>query len=132
MRAPGRGLLATFVVAVVVAGCDPGSPTSDELARGAELYQAHCVACHGGPTGGSISDIPPRHNAEGHTWHHADCDLVDIVNDGLPPRDGYPVMPAFDDQLTDEEIRLILEHLKTWWEPDQREFQAQVTDEVCG
>jgi hypothetical protein len=90
LRAPGRGLLATLVAAVVVAGCDAGSPTSDELARGAELYQAHCVTCHGGPTGGSTSDIPPRHNAEGHTWHHADCDLVDIVNDGLPPRDGYP------------------------------------------
>jgi mono/diheme cytochrome c family protein len=95
MRAPGRSLLATLVVPAAVAGCDAGSPTPDELARGAELYQAHCVACHGGPTGGSISDIPPRHNAQGHTYHHADCDLVDIVNDGLPPRDGYPLMPAF-------------------------------------
>jgi hypothetical protein len=74
---------------------------------------------------------PAATHAEGHTWHHADCDLVDTVNDGLPPQAGYPVMPAFGEQLSDEEIRLILEHIKTWWEPDQREFQAQVTDEVC-
>jgi mono/diheme cytochrome c family protein len=65
MGAPGRGLIATLVVAAAVAGCDPGSPARDEFARGAELYQAHCVACHGGPTGGSISDILPRNNAQG-------------------------------------------------------------------
>lgn len=82
--------------------------------------------------GGTISEIPSRHNAQGHTWHHADCDLVAIINDGLPPRAGYPVMPAFGEQLSDEEIRLILKHLKTCWEPDQRGLQSQVTDEVCG
>jgi mono/diheme cytochrome c family protein len=132
MRPAGHTLAAVVVVTTAVLGCARGSPTEAELGRGAELYQAHCVACHGGPTGGSISDIPPRHNAEGHTWHHADCDLVDIVNEGLPPRSGYPQMPGFADQLTDDAIRLILEHIKTWWEPDQRELQAQVTAEVCG
>jgi S-disulfanyl-L-cysteine oxidoreductase SoxD len=126
------GLLAvTLASGLAVLSCQDPEPTDQELARGGELYQAHCVACHGGATGGSISDIPPRHNAEGHTWHHADCDLVDMVRDGTPPRPGYPVMPAFGDELTDEEIRLILEHIKTWWEPEQRAHQAQVTDEVC-
>jgi mono/diheme cytochrome c family protein len=132
MGARGRGMIVAHVVAAALPACDPGSPTEAELARGAELYQAHCVACHGGPTGGSISDIPPRHNAEGHTWHHADCDLVDIVRDGLPPRAGHPEMPGFEDQLTDDEILLVLEHIKTWWEPDQREFQEHATAQACG
>jgi hypothetical protein len=55
------GMIATLVVAAAVAGCDAGSPTPDALARGAELYQAHRVACHGKPSGGTISEIPPRH-----------------------------------------------------------------------
>jgi len=32
---------------------------------------------------------------------HADCDLVDIVNDGLPLRAGCPEMPALGDQISD-------------------------------
>lgn len=130
------GKIATTVVvaaAVALAGCGRGesSDLDAQQARGAELYQLHCVTCHGGAEGGEISDIPPRHNAQGHTWHHADCDLVDIVRDGQPQRPGYPEMPAFSEQLSDEEIRAIIEHLKTWWEPDQLKHQKQVTEQVC-
>lgn len=99
--------------------------------RGELLYDRHCIECHGGATGGSISDIPPRHNAQGHTWHHADCDLIDIVRDGLPAREGYPVMPAFGDELSVDEVEAILAYIKTWWEPEQRETQDEVTASVC-
>ena len=34
------------------------SPTNGE-----ELYNANCLSCHGGPTGGNMMTIPPRHNA---------------------------------------------------------------------
>ncbi len=119
-------------VLVVAAACDDTEPAGDdELARGEALYDMHCVACHGGATGGSIDDIPPPHNAQGHTWHHADCDLVDIVMDGMPQREGYPEMPAFGDQLTVEEVEAILTYIKTWWEPQQREIQADVSERFC-
>ena len=132
MRPGARLALAVGGTLAVVTACAERDPAPEvDLARGAELYQMHCVACHGGATGGSISDIPPRHNAEGHTWHHADCDLVDMVLDGLPPREGFPEMPAFGDRLTEEEVEAILAHIKTWWEPDQREFQAEITDRFC-
>lgn len=119
------------MVAAVAVACDAGDPRTDDLARGEVLYDRHCVECHGGASGGSISDIPPRHNAQGHTWHHADCDLIDIVRDGLPPREGYPVMPPFADELSVEEVEAILAYTKTWWEPAQREAQAEVTESVC-
>jgi mono/diheme cytochrome c family protein len=121
------------VGAIIAAGCDTTSDTADDatVARGAELYDTHCIACHGGATGGSIDDIPPPHNAEGHTWHHADCQLIEITRDGLPPRPGYPEMPGFGDRLSEGEIEAILAHVKTWWEPDQLEFQAELTEEVC-
>ena len=132
MRSGRLVALAAGAALLVLAGCAERDPDPEvDLARGAELYQMHCVACHGGATGGSISDIPPRHNAEGHTWHHADCDLMDMVLDGLPPREGFPEMPAFGDRLTEAEVEAILAHIKTWWEPDQREVQAEITDRFC-
>ena len=36
-------------------------------------------------------------------------------------------MPAFDEKLTEEEITLTLEYIKTFWEPEHRESQADVT-----
>jgi mono/diheme cytochrome c family protein len=132
MVARCRALAALAALAATLAGCG-ASDRAVELheARGAELYERHCVECHGGATGGQISDVPPVHNAEGHTWHHADCDLVDITLQGLPPREGQPRMPAFEGRLDEEEVRAIISHIRTWWEPDQREHQAQVTDEMC-
>jgi len=38
--------------------------------RGEAIYVANCQTCHGGRTGGSMMEYPPRHNANGHTWHH--------------------------------------------------------------
>lgn len=88
-------LAVAAAVATVTAACGGEvDPDPDVVARDEQLYAASCVQCHGGPAGGQISDIPPRHNAEGHTWHHADCLLTDIVLDGLPPRQG-----ASDDEI---------------------------------
>ena len=131
MRLALRVGIVSAAVLVVAVACDDTEPAGDELARGEALYDMHCVACHGGATGGSIDDIPPPHNAQGHTWHHADCDLIDIVMDGMPQREGYPEMPAFGDELTVEEVEAILVHIKTWWEPQQREIQADVTERFC-
>lgn len=133
-RARLRASAPLLGLAILLHGCgdDDGPRATADPERGAELYGAHCVSCHGGPVGGDISDIPPRHNAEGHTWHHGDCELVDIVLDGLPPREGHPPMPAFGDRLDEQDVHDILAHIRTWWEPDQREHQQQVTDQVCG
>ena len=132
MRHWRRVLLVGGGLLVVAVSCsEPEQAAEEQRARGAALYDMHCVACHGGATGGSISDIPPPHNAEGHTWHHPDCDLIDFTLDGLPPREGYPVMPGFGNQLTAEEVEAILAHIKTWWEPEQRAAQATATEQLC-
>ena len=137
---PKRVMLLPLVAALLATSCaqevTPVQPSPDlGLALGEELYQANCQACHGGAGGGSVTDIPPPHNAEGHTWHHSDCLLIEIVMDGLPARPGLPEgvspMPPFGDRLTVDEVATILTFIKTWWTEEQREFQAEVTDRLC-
>lgn len=134
MRSSRTGSVALGLV-LLAAGCmaAPEQPDDDTLELGAEIYQRSCVQCHGGPSGGQISDVPPVHNANGHTWHHPDCLLREIVRDGLPPRadPDRPVMPAFGDELTEEEISAVIDHISTWWTPEQREQQATATAERC-
>ncbi|MBW3606549.1 MAG: cytochrome c [Actinobacteria bacterium] len=130
-----RGAVAVLA-AIAMTGCTPANLTAQQQEEhGAALYQANCATCHGGATGGDIADIPPRHNAEGHTWHHLECELLAIIRNGMPHRSGLPddapTMPAFRDRLTDDEIRAILAHIKTWWTDQQQQFQSEVTDQAC-
>ncbi len=117
----------------LLAACAPPGPDPATVARGQEIYQQSCISCNGGPSGGEISDIPPVHNANGHTWHHGDCLLEEIVRDGMTPRadPDHPVMPAFGDQLDDDEIDAVLTYFATLWTEEQREQQATVTAQAC-
>jgi mono/diheme cytochrome c family protein len=86
----GREWGATLVVvlALLLSGCAerkeqaPTSIPAEPILEGKALYEVNCQACHGGETGGQMMDIPPPHNANGHTWHHPDCQLKEIVLQG--------------------------------------------------
>lgn len=117
-------------------------PTAALLTRGAQLYDAYCLACHGGATGGGMMDMPPRHNANGHTWHHPDCQLVDSVLNGsgemgeimrrmMGVPETAPRMPAFKGQLTEDDAVAILTYIKTWWTQEQRVAQARLSQRQC-
>jgi mono/diheme cytochrome c family protein len=107
-----------------------GTPSSGSLAeRGERLYQHNCQSCHGGATGGGLRDIPPPHNANGHTWEHADQLLTKIILEGVADPQQPQQMPAFKDRLTNEDVQAILTYIKTWWTEEQRQFQAKATAE---
>jgi mono/diheme cytochrome c family protein len=105
---------------------------------GQSLYLSNCAGCHGvnlegqpnwtSPSANGRLPAPP-HDASGHTWHHADNVLFQIVKEGpaalLPG--GQSDMPAFSSTLTDEEIRSILEFIKSRWPPQQARYQADRT-----
>jgi mono/diheme cytochrome c family protein len=89
-----------------------------------------------------MMDLPPRHNTNGHTWRHPDCQLVDAILNGsgamgemmrqmMGASADTPRMPAWKGTLTEEDVRAVLSHIKTWWTQDQREFQARVTRQAC-
>ncbi len=105
-----------------------------KVAQGQELYNQYCAACHGingeGQSDWKIrnedgSYKPPPHDTTGHTWHHSDDLLLEIVTQGSD----FPQsqMPTFGKQLSDEEVEAILEYIKTWWGSEERAFQWQVT-----
>ncbi len=127
------------VLAVMVAGslllsaCTGTRPVQPPLttqqARGRDLYQASCQTCHGGATGGKLRDIPPPHNANGHTWHHADQQLTDMTLNGISFSLEEQKMPAFRDKLTEDDVKAILAYIKTWWTEEQRKSQREVTEQ---
>lgn len=104
----------------------PPPPAVERLAveRGARLYAENCQSCHGDRDGkGGIPDAP-IHNDTGHTWHHPDAQLRDWVLNG---KFGFSRMPPQKDKLSGEQIAQILDYIKTWWAPEQRAIQEDVS-----
>jgi mono/diheme cytochrome c family protein len=128
MVRPRFVLAIAWLSAVASVGC------VGQADRGAALYEANCRSCHGGATGGALRDVPPPHNANGHTWHHPDCVITDITLNGFEDPSApaeRPKMPAFKGRLSDEDVAAILPHMKTWWTEEQRQWQRQVTEQSC-
>jgi mono/diheme cytochrome c family protein len=115
-----------------------GTPVS----RGEQIYSASCASCHGGPTGGAITDYPPKHNANGHTWQHGDCELEAVIRTGtglrhqVETRPANPpaalAMPAWRERLTDQQISDVITYIKTLWTAGQRASQDALTRDRCG
>ncbi len=127
--APG---LALAGIVLVVAACgdsggDKAAPPKSLREQGAVLYQQNCFRCHGGAKGGDLRDIPPPHNSNGHTWHHPDQQLADMILNGIPFSLERERMPAFAAQLNEGDIQAILAYIKTLWTGEQRAWQATVT-----
>lgn len=147
-----RGFPLFVVLAIVAASCSGVESTpathgsanvgsvppleNDLVTQGADLYQTSCASCHGADLSGQAnwkspnpdgSYPAPPHDSSGHTWHHSDIVLLEIVRDGLDLPESR--MPTFGDQLTDDEILAILEFLKSNWGEEERAFQWQVTQQ---
>ena len=118
--------LSAFLIAATVV---PAEAQSDML-TGQRLYEENCASCHGANLEGQPdwrSRLPngrlpaPPHDASGHTWHHTDRVLLDIVKRGTAAivGNGYESdMPGFKEVLTDEEITAIIDYIKSTW-PDR-------------
>ncbi|MBI4328487.1 MAG: cytochrome c [Chloroflexi bacterium] len=123
------GVMASFAVACTA---EPAE-RNEAVERGRQTYQANCRMCHGNAaTGAGRIATAPSHGPDGHTWHHPDGQLVDIVLGRLD----YPgrTMPSFGEgaaeyavRLSEEEVRAVLAYFKTGWTADQRQFQAEAS-----
>lgn len=138
-----------FGLLVMLAACSNQSDVDrfiatnpDAYVLGREIYAQNCAACHGAYGEGQFPDNPrardadgrygaPPHNDSGHTWHHDDDLLYQIVREGGMgnPEDFNP-MPAFSDRLSDGEIEAVIFYIKTFWTEEQRQSQQQATDAI--
>jgi mono/diheme cytochrome c family protein len=133
---------ALVLLILLLSACNQsrtGMSASDDALAGKALYEQSCAACHGidgegqsewkTPGENGVYPAPP-HTAEGHTWHHADPLLLEIMtNGGTMPNSG---MPGFSEQLTDDEMVAILAYIKTFWGEREVEFQELVTKQYIG
>ena len=109
------------------------------LALGRTVYAENCAACHGadlegqadwrqrGPDG--LLPAPP-HDESGHTWHHSDEILLRIVKEGTAAivGGGYESdMPGFAEVLGDEEIRAVVDYIKSTWPERARSYQQRMS-----
>lgn len=111
------------------------------VAQGRQVYAAQCAACHGqrlegqpnwrssGPDGRFPA---PPHDASGHTWHHTDDLLFRITKYGVAKaanlKDHKSAMPAFEGQLSDQEIVAALSWIKSQWPPEIRAKHDRMND----
>jgi mono/diheme cytochrome c family protein len=110
---------------------------AEQVALGQQVYASFCAGCHGANLEGQpnwqkrlpLGNLPaPPHDATGHTWHHADQWLFEIVKYGgrhyAPPR-YRSAMPAYQEMLSDAEIWAVLAFIKSRWPAAIRTQQAQ-------
>ncbi|WP_366554820.1 c-type cytochrome [Aquibaculum sediminis] len=109
------------------------------VAQGQEVYATACASCHGADLEGQTNwrergpdgRLPaPPHDETGHTWHHSDRQLFEITKYGVErfaPAGYESDMPAFEDNLSDEEIRAVLAYIKSRWPESERRSQARAT-----
>ena len=142
-----RLLILTLVAVLLAAGAaywrwrdghaiDPGNPR--QVARGAEIYAAHCAQCHGAELQGEPDwkvrkpngELPaPPHDPSGHTWHHTDEQLFAMTKYGMTrfaPPDYRTAMPAFVGKIADGDIRAVIAYIKSTWPDELRRRQESL------
>lgn len=137
-------------IALASHGCGqkPGGMFIDEsdqnlVSRGKIVYDTHCASCHGAQLQGQAewrTRLPngrlpaPPHDESGHTWHHPDAVLFDIVKHGLVPGrtapDGYESdMPAYKNVMPDADIVSVLAYIKSTWPAEALTAQKEVSSQ---
>ncbi len=93
------------------------------LIRGAKLYQENCAQCHGPEAQGhpdwanpQVVAAPPL-DGNGNVWKRRKRDLVATIKNGVI-RQGQPVMPAWKDRLSDQDIDDIIDWFQALWPAD--------------
>ena len=149
MRLVARSLVAGIVAAALliaaslsdlIASDEPTKPDPNDpalTARGKVVYAERCASCHGANLEGQPNwrkrlpngRLPaPPHDRTGHTWHHSDRQLFDMIKNGTAGMvPGYePDMPAYKDILSDADIWAVLSFIESTWPQDIRERQQRI------
>jgi len=115
-------------------------PSSRSLvARGTAVYPQRCASCHDVNLEGQANwrerlpngRLPaPPHDATGHTWHHSDKQLFEMVKHGIPEivPGCQTDMPKYDEILSDGDIWALLSFIESAWPAMIRERQRRLNE----
>ena len=108
------------------------------IARGKIIYESNCVSCHQVNLVGAENwkgvdkdghrKAPPL-NGTGHTWHHDDASLHNIIKYGLAKivKNYEGKMIGFGDKINDKQIDSVLSYIKSHWEDQIYERQISIS-----
>ena len=135
----GGAVLAAVAGVVLFVLERPGREADARIALGKALYAENCASCHGVRLEGQPDWRSPRadgrlpappHDATGHTWHHADAQLLAIIRRGTAAvvGGGYESdMPGFAGILSDAESAAVLDFIKSTWPQRAAEYQRRLS-----
>ena len=108
------------------------------IARGKIIYENNCVSCHQvnlvgvenwkGLDEDGHRKAPPL-NGAGHTWHHDDATLHNIIKYGLAKlvKNYEGKMIGFGDKINDKQIDSVLSYIKSHWDDEIYERQISIS-----
>jgi mono/diheme cytochrome c family protein len=149
-------VICVAMVGIVLAACASATPTPaprveptltppplpalqpELVVEGRQVYAQHCARCHGTNLEGQPDwkqPLPsgkypaPPHDDSGHTWHHPDALLKQIIVEGGNGTNGQipSDMPAFGAVLNARQTDAVLEFIKSRWSAQSREYQWMMT-----
>jgi mono/diheme cytochrome c family protein len=134
---PGLVVVACIQAQTTTPAHQADPDNAEQVALGQQVYASFCAGCHGSNLEGQpnwqkklpLGNFPaPPHDETGHTWHHADQWLFEIVKYGgkyhAPPR-YRSAMPAYQEMLSDAETWAVLAFIKSRWPVAIRAQQEQ-------
>ena len=108
------------------------------IAKGKIIYQNNCISCHqinltGVKNWKKLDEdghrkSPPL-NGTGHTWHHDDATLHNIIKYGLVKlvKNYQGKMLGYEDKLKDKDIDSVLAYIKSFWPDDMYQHQINLS-----
>lgn len=110
-----------FVLAFLFFHADvTAQPSNREGFSGQQLYESACAACHGSngrgqpPAVRGFETDPPDFTDCSLTTPEADLDWYSVIHRGGPARAFDSMMPAFGEELTDDEIGRLIGYIRTF------------------
>jgi mono/diheme cytochrome c family protein len=96
--------VAAVVFVIMLFANEPDDGGTPQPSAGARLFSVNCAGCHGADGGGGVG---PKLAGEVTTDFPNIDDQIAVV------RDGRRSMPAFGGDLTDEQLRQVVEYTRT-------------------
>ena len=108
------------------------------ITKGKIIYQNNCISCHqvnliGVDNWKELDEdghrkSPPL-NGTGHTWHHDDATLHNIIKYGLVKlvKNYQGKMLGYEDRLKDKDIDSVLAYIKSFWPDDMYQHQINLS-----